>query len=178
VTCRKAAKSFSSLASRLSKSLYLIMEKLIRNPWLFRLFLIRKLPLAWIAGLRVQHYAADSCTISLRYGYWTQNPFRSVYFAAMAMAAEMSTGLPALLLLRQRQKPASMLVTGLTATYGKKAVGKISFSFRNIEAMGKAIDHAMESGEGVVFVAESIGTNQQGEEVARFQISWSFRRKG
>jgi hypothetical protein len=153
------------------------MEKLVRNPFLFRLFLMRKLPLAWIAGLKVREFDETACEIGLRYGYWTQNPFRSVYFAAMAMAAEMSTGLPALLLLRASGKPASMLVTGLEASYGKKAIGKITFRFAHIAEMKAAIEHALQSGEGVVFKAESIGTNSQGEEVARFQISWSFKRK-
>lgn len=153
------------------------MEKFVRNPFLFRLFLIRKLPLAWIAGLKVARYDATSCDISLRYSYWTQNPFRSIYFAAMAMAAEMSTGLPALLLLRASGKPASMLVTNLEASYGKKAVGKIHFRFDQIAEMKAAIDQALQTGEGVVFKAQSIGTNSKGDEVARFVISWSFKRK-
>jgi hypothetical protein len=153
------------------------MEKLVRNPFLFRLFLIRKLPLAWMAGLRVVQYDQTACEIGLRYGYWTQNPFRSIYFAALAMAAEMSTGLPALLLLRASGKSASMLVTGLEASYGKKAVGKIRFRFDQMEGMQAAIQQALTTGEGVVFKAQSIGTNSQGEEVARFQISWSFKRK-
>lgn len=153
------------------------MEKLVRNPFIFRLFLIRKLPLAWLAGLKVLQYDKSACEIGLRYGYWTQNPFRSIYFAAMAMAAEMSTGLPALLLLRAGGKPASMLVTNLEASYGKKAVGKIRFRFDQIAEMQAAIDQAMQTGEGVVFQAQSIGTNSQGEEVARFVISWSFKRK-
>lgn len=138
---------------------------------------MRKLPLAWLAGLKVVQYDANACEIGLRYGYWTQNPFRSIYFAALAMAAEMSTGLPALLLLRASGKPASMLVTNLQASYGKKAVGKIRFRFDQMAGMQAAIEKALQSGEGVVFQAESIGTNSQGEEVARFQISWSFKRK-
>ncbi len=153
------------------------MKQLVRNPFIFRLFLIRKLPLAWLAGLKVLQYNDTVCEIGLRYGYWTQNPFRSIYFAAMAMAAEMSTGLPALLLLRAKGKPASMLVTGLQASYGKKAVGKIRFRFEQITGMKAAIDQALQSGEGVVFKAVSIGTNSQGEEVARFEISWSFKKK-
>jgi len=153
------------------------MEKLMRNPFLFRFFLMRKLPLAWLAGLKVVQYDKTTCEIGVQYGHWTQNPFRSIYFAAMAMAAEMSTGLPALLLLRESGKPASMLVTNLEASYGKKAVGKIRFRFQQLPEMKAAIDHTLATGEGVVFKAESIGTNSQGEEVARFQITWSFKRK-
>ena len=70
--------------------------KKVNNSFLYRLFLISKLPIAWISGLKVNKVTAERAQISIRYKYLNQNPFKSMYFACQAMAAEMSTGLLAL----------------------------------------------------------------------------------
>lgn len=154
------------------------MENLVRNPVLFRFFLLQKLPLAYLAGLRVKRYDEQACEVSLRYGYLTKNPFKSIYFAALAMAAEMSTGLPALLLIRKSNVAVSMLVTQLTARYSKKARGKIFFRFDAIAAMEAQIQKTAQTGEGVSFTAVSRGFDELGDEVAVFEIEWSFKRYG
>ena len=66
------------------------------------LWMWKTLPLAAFAGLRVVRLDEAACAVRLPGGWRTQNPFRSTYFAAQAMAAEMSTGAPALVLLEGR----------------------------------------------------------------------------
>src|SRR5690606_24535461 len=95
----------------------------------FRLMLWRLLPLAAFACLKLLSNNEKQCSIGLSYGYFTNNPFKSIYFAAQAMVAEMSTGLPALFWIRNRKVKVSMLVTGLEARFLKKAVGRIQFTF-------------------------------------------------
>lgn len=91
--------------------------------------LLRILPLAFLAGLRLERVDQQACYVRLKYSYLTQNPFRSIYFAALAMAAEMCSGLPALLYLRRSKVNSSMLVTEMTSVYHKKAIGVIAFKF-------------------------------------------------
>ena len=67
-------------------------QKTIKNPFLFRLYLLTRLPSAFFAGLKISDLEADTCTVTVRYKWFTRNPFRSIYFACLAMAAEMSTG--------------------------------------------------------------------------------------
>ena len=62
------------------------------------LYLWRMLPLAAFAGLRITRFDAEACTVTLPGGWRTRNPFASTYFAAQAMAAEMSTGAPGLVM--------------------------------------------------------------------------------
>ena len=95
--------------------------------------------------------------VSLPAGWKTQNPFRSTYFAAQAMAAEMSTGATALYLLERSSARVSMLVTGLTARFTRKATQLVTFTFSDGAAMREAIDRALATGEGVSFAARSIG---------------------
>lgn len=147
------------------------------TPFTFRLMLLRILPLAFLAGLRLRQVDQNVCHVSLRYNYLSQNPFRSIYFAALAMAAEMCSGLPALLYLRRSKVNSSMLVTEMNAVYHKKAVGKIIFQFEEVPALEKAIREAVDSPDGRTFDAVSMGYNEQGECVATFTVRWSFRKR-
>ena len=57
------------------------------KPWNFKAYLWGKLPLAACAGLSLRQLDESGCTVGLPGGWRTQNPFRSTYFAAQAMAA-------------------------------------------------------------------------------------------
>jgi len=115
--------------------------------------------------------------VTLPAGWKTQNPFGSTYFAAQAMAAEMSTGAPALWFIEQSGAPVSSLVTAISARFTKKATSKASFVFSDGAGMRAAIDQAVGTGEPVVFTARSIGTQRDGTQVAEFAVEWSFRKR-
>ncbi len=136
-----------------------------------------KLPLAAFAGLRVTRLDAGGAEVTLPAGWKTQNPFRSTYFAAQAMAAEMSTGAPAVLYIEESGERISSLVVGLTAKFTKKATAQVTFTFSGGEEMRRAIEQAARSGEGVPFTAQSVGRVPDGTVVAEFSIDWSFKRK-
>ena len=153
------------------------MQSMFQNPIGVRAMLWSKLPLAAFAGLRVKKIDAGGAEVSLPAGWKTQNPFRSTYFAAQAMAAEMSTGACALLYIEQSGVKVSSLVTGLTAKFTKKATREARFVFDQGAAMKAAIDQAIQSGEPVIFTAKSVGTQRGGEVIAEFEITWSFKKK-
>jgi hypothetical protein len=141
------------------------------------LWLWKTLPLAAFAGLRVIRLDDQGCDVHLPGGWRTQNPFRSTYFAAQAMAAEMSAGAPALVLVGDALTSLSMLVVGLRATYSKKIVGPSVFTFEDVEGMRGAVGRATTSDEPQLFVARSLGRDEWGEEGAEFEITWSFKRR-
>ena len=147
------------------------------NPFGIRALLWSKLPLAAFAGLRVARLDESGAEVTLPAGWKTQNPFGSTYFAAQAMAAEMSTGAPALYFIEQSGAQVSSLVTGLSAKFTKKATQESTFTFADGPAMKAAIDRAVASGEPVVFKARSVGTQKDGAVVAEFEIDWSFKRR-
>ena len=143
----------------------------------FRAVLWSKLPLAAFAGLRVRRLDAEGSEVSLPAGWKTQNPFGSTYFAAQAMAAEMSTGAPALWFIEQSGEKVSSLVTGISAKFTKKATSEARFVFEGGAAMRDAIEKAVRTGEPVVHTARSIGTQRDGTQVADFTVEWSFKKK-
>lgn len=142
------------------------------------LWMWKTLPLAAFAGLRVVRLDEAACAVRLPGGWRTQNPFRSTYFAAQAMAAEMSTGAPALVLLQDAPGSVAMLVVGLRARYGKKLVGPGTFTFEDVAGMKAAVERAAASDEPQALTARSTGRDAAGDVVAEFEVDWSFKRRG
>jgi acyl-coenzyme A thioesterase PaaI-like protein len=152
-------------------------KTILTNPIGFRALLWSKLPLAAFAGLRLERLDDQGAEVALPAGWKTQNPFRSTYFAAQAMAAEMSTGAPALWFIEQSGEKVSSLVTGISAKFTRKATSEARFVFGGGAGMRAAIDRAVQSGEPVVYTATSIGTQRDGTQVAEFTVEWSFKKK-
>ncbi|HMP31101.1 MAG TPA: hypothetical protein PKD85_15960 [Saprospiraceae bacterium] len=61
------------------------------NGWKFRLFAISKLPSLIFWGVKLHSFTDEKCTTSINYGWSNTNPFKSMYFATMIGAAELST---------------------------------------------------------------------------------------
>ena len=149
----------------------------MKHPVKFRMFLFWKLPAAFLAGVRIREIDEHSCSVSVPYKWLSQNPFRSTYFASLAMAAEMSTGALSMAHLYKRQPPVSMLITKLSAEYHKKAVGRTLFTCDDGDALKAAIEKAIASGEGQELTARSTGRNEAGDTVAVFFFTWSFKAR-
>jgi hypothetical protein len=137
-----------------------------------------RLPLGAFAGLRVRRLDDTGAEVSLPAGWKTQNPFGSTYFAAQAMAAEMSTGAPALWFIERSGHSVASLVTAISAKFTKKAVSEARFVFQDGAGMRAAIDRAVTSGEAQTFTARSIGTQKDGTQIAEFEVTWSFKHRG
>jgi hypothetical protein len=150
---------------------------LINNKRKFSLFLLNKLPAAFFAGLRVTALSGEACTVSVPYKWFTQNPFRSTYFACLAMAAEMSTGILAMAHLYKRQPSVSMLIVGMESKFYKKAIGKTFFTCTDGALIQNAIEQSILLNSGQTVKAYSKGLNESGALIAEFWFTWSFKPK-
>ena len=151
--------------------------RLMKHPLKFRLFLLLKLPAAFIAGVRVREMDEQKAVVTVPFKWLSQNPFRSTYFACLSMAAEMSTGVLALAEIHQRQPAVSMLVVKVESDYFKKAIDRSRFECEDGALFRAAIDETIATGEARTVKARSVGTNKAGEVVAEFWITWSFKVK-
>lgn len=152
-------------------------QKLVNNSFLFRLFLLKSLPMAFLAGVHVKSLDDNAASATVRYGWRTQNPFRSMYFACQAMAAELTTGLLVMNGIYRSDPPVSMLIIKNVAVYYKKARGKITFTCSDGEHIRNMISYAKQSGESVQMDLKSAGTNEKGEIVSEFIFTWSLKAK-
>lgn len=150
--------------------------ELANMPLAMRFYMLVRLPMAWFAGIGVKHCDADKTVVRLPYGWRSQNPFRSTYFAAQCAAGEMSTGLMALAYL-QEKPPVSMLVTHIEADFFKKASETLLFTCEDGAALAAAIERALQTGEAQSFVATSIGRLPDGTVASEVRVSWSFKGK-
>lgn len=151
--------------------------RLLSNPIKFRIFLLQKLPAAFFSGVRIRRIDENHCVVTVPFKWLTQNPFRSTYFASLSMAAEMSTGALAMAHIYKRKPAVSMLVVRVDSQYIKKATGRTTFTCHDGPALRSAIEKSVISGEPQSFTARSTGINKEGETVAEFFITWSFKAR-
>jgi hypothetical protein len=147
------------------------------NPWLFGAYLLRRIPLAAFAGLRVRRLEEAGCDVWLPGGWRTRNPFASTYFAAQAMAAEMSTGAPAAILVASAPASVAFILRGIKAVFTKRIVGGSIFTFEDVAGLRAAVDRAAAAPEEQAYTGRSTGRTPEGEVAAEFDVTWSFKRR-
>ena len=149
----------------------------IDNWFLFNIFLLIKLPLAWIAGSRVKRIDAEACSISMPFGWRNQNPFQSMYFAAQSMSAEMSTGMLCMLAIENSGESISMLVSDNQSHFSKKANGHVTFTCNDGKKMFDAVAETCRTGEPVLVEMKSVGVMDNGVEVSSFSFTWTVKKR-
>ena len=101
-----------------------------------------------------------------------------MYFAVLAMAAELSTGILPVAYTYKNQPMVSMLVVKCEGEFYKKAVGNIVFTCTDGLAVADAIKQTIATNQGITISSTAIGKNEQDEVVAKFIFVWSFKAKG
>jgi hypothetical protein len=140
-------------------------------------FLFFKLPSAYISGVRVTHIDSSKCEVSVKHRWINQNPFKSMYFAVQAMAAELTTGALVMYHIKESGKNISMLVANNKGNFTKKATGRIAFTCKDGNKIKEAIDATIATGEGQTFWMKSLAMNEKGEQVSEMDFEWSIRIK-
>lgn len=143
----------------------------------FNLFTLVKVPIAWMAGVRLRHVDDRSCQMAVKYGWLNQNPFKSMFWAVEGMAAEFSTGALCISKIRRLNTRMALLVVNLEANFTKKAVGTIVFRCDQGEDVDTTLQRALDTREPQTLRMRSVGINGQGEQVAEFFFTWSFKAR-
>ncbi len=149
----------------------------MQNWFLFNLFLLIKLPLAWLAGTRIKKIDSDGCQISMPYGWRNQNPFQSIYFAAQSMSAEMSTGMLCILAIEHSGESVAMLVSHNEAEFTKKANANVTFTCNDGQKMFDAVAETCRTGEPALVDMHAVGVMDNGIEVSRFNFTWTVKKR-
>jgi hypothetical protein len=149
----------------------------LKSPVGLRGFFLAKLPLAFVARLRVTELDAERCTVTVPYGWRTTNPFKSTYFAAQAMAAELSTGALVMLAVQTAPAPVAMLITSMTAAFEKKATETLTFACEGGPDAFAAVAETLRTGEGVPVELRSVGRLPDGTVAATFTFIWSVKKR-
>jgi hypothetical protein len=143
----------------------------------FRTFTILKMPSAAFVGLRFLGADNDSCTTSIPGGWRSQNPFKTMYWAAQGMAAELATGAVPFAISRSCERGLRMFVVGTEATFVKRAKGRIHFTCNDIAAARTAIEAALNSNEATECDMRVVGVDSSGDTVSEWVFKWNFRAR-
>jgi hypothetical protein len=140
-------------------------------------FTFFKLPSAFWSGVRVKLISSEKCQVTVKHRWFNQNPFKSMYFAVQAMAAEFTTGALVMFHIKESGKNISMLVAQNKAVFTKKATGKITFTCNQGNLISDIIQKAIETNEGQTVWLTSIGLNENGEQVSEMQFEWTIKAR-
>jgi hypothetical protein len=144
----------------------------------FGIFKLFKLPLAFFARIKISSLdSSHSCT-TIKYSWITTNPFKSIYFAVLAMAAELSSGALAMLSIEGTNESIAMLVVESNGKYYKKATGRINFICNDGQAFQDIIKECVETNQPSTLKSHIIAQNESGEMVCEFYFTWSFKKRG
>ena len=149
----------------------------LNKPFRLQLFLLKQLPLAFFSGVRIVELSEYQAVVSVRQKWFNKNPFHSIYFAVLSMAAEISTGLLCMESVYRHNPTVSMLVVKNQSLFHKKATGRISFTCADGDAIRKTIELAVSSRESQIVTCYSYARNEKDELVAEFYFTWSFKVK-
>jgi len=139
--------------------------------------LIFRLPIAYIGGVRARGISEKQSKVSVTHRWINQNPFRSMYFAVQAMAAELATAALVIYHIRKSKQNISMLIVSNKADFTKKATGKIVFTSDDGHKIEETIQKAIQTKQGQTCWMKSIGINQNGEQVSEFDFQWTIKVK-
>ncbi|WP_375582946.1 DUF4442 domain-containing protein [Cyclobacterium xiamenense] len=139
-------------------------------------YMARKLPSVLFWGIRVVQLNVNQCRTRLPFTWRTKNPFRSIYFSALCGAAELASG--ALCLLHTSGAGSySMLVTAFEAEFVKKATQTVTMECLDGHRIQEALQALEHPGDTCLLRMTVCGRHPDGETLAHFSITWSFKRK-
>ena len=141
------------------------------------LFTLLKLPSVWFCGIRVTSLEQSFCEAKVKHRWINQNPFNSMFWAVQGMAAELTTGTLVMNAIRDSNRKVSMLVLNNKANFSKKATGRITFSCTQGAEISVLMDELMKTETPKTIWMESVGIDEAGDVVSRFNFEWTLNIK-
>jgi hypothetical protein len=160
------ARKFANFAAFASK---------LKQPLALTFFLLKKLPAAYFSGVKMKALDEEKCVVTLKQKWFNKNPFGSIYFACLSMAAEFSTGVLCMGYAQCQILPIRILVSGVEATFMKRAKGKITFICKDGLQINNDMVLVAKHGKPVFHNAQSYAVDETGDQIASFIITWQFK---
>ncbi|NOZ46754.1 MAG: DUF4442 domain-containing protein [Chlorobi bacterium] len=153
------------------------VQQLANNTLRFKWFLIKNLPLGFWVGLKLLKVDTNETIVSVPFKYLNKNPFHSMYFSVLSMAAELSTGVIGMAAIYDTKKPVSMLLLTMETEFVKKAKTKIFFTCTEGEKIIDTVNKSIENNRGEIIKVSSVGYDTNHNLVAKFKFTWTFKPK-
>jgi hypothetical protein len=139
-------------------------------------WMLFKLPAAWLSGVRLTLIDEKKCEVKVRFKWINQNPYRSMFWAVQAMAAELTTGMLLTKSIKDSNSDISMLLVSNKSSFYKKAVGKITFVCDEGEIAKQLINLTIQNTTSKSWF-KAKGYDEAGDQVSEFDFEWSCKKR-
>ena len=141
----------------------------------YNIFLLTKLPAAYFCGARLKSINSNECSVKITHNWFNQNPYKSMFWAAQGMAAELTTALMLTDKINKSGYSISMLLISSKSNYYKKATGTIVFNCSEGNNMDEMMNKLISSNTPQTITLSSKGINQNNVTVSKFIFEWSLK---
>lgn len=153
------------------------MIQKLKRPLYLKFFLLKYLPMAFMAGLKIRQFEDDTAVVGVPYNWITKNPFKSMYFAVQSMAAEFSTAILIVQKIESSEADIALFIVSLQADFLKRAQSDASFICEGGTLIEEVVQKVKDSDSAETLRLKSIGKDMNGEVISEFQITWSLKKR-
>lgn len=137
-----------------------------------RLWMLRSLPMALPVGLAIESIDERHCRVRLPYRPWLRNPFRSLFWAVMGMAAELCSG--ALVYAYASGTGCKFILAGMSGRFHRKVTGKSYYICEAGDVIRQHLQTLTPLADTTIDLPVVV-RDTSGEIVADFVFTWQLR---
>ena len=145
------------------------------NQLKYTFFLFFQLPSAFFCGVRLKYLDSFKSIVSINHSWFNKNPFKSIFWAAQGMAAELTTGSLIKNVIKESGVNVSYLVVENKSSFYKKATGKIIFECNQGKELQDLFNSFDQHNNKAIIELKSIGIDSNNIKVSEFSFTWSLK---
>ena len=145
------------------------------NSLKYTFFLFFQLPSAFFCGVRLKYLDSLKSIVSINHSWFNKNPFKSIFWAAQGMAAELTTGSLIKNVIKESGVNVSYLVVENKSSFYKKATGKIIFECNQGKELQDLFNSFDQHNNKAIIKLKSIGIDSNNIKVSEFSFTWSLK---
>ena len=141
----------------------------------YTFFLFFQLPSAFFCGVRLKYLDSLKSIVSINHSWFNKNPFKSIFWAAQGMAAELTTGSLIKNAIKESGINVSYLVVENKSSFYKKATGKIIFECNQGKELQDLFNSFDKDNNKAIIELKSVGVDSNNVKVSEFSFTWSLK---
>ena len=141
----------------------------------YTFFLFFQLPSAFFCGVRLKYLDSLKSIVSINHSWFNKNPFKSIFWAAQGMAAELTTGSLIKNVIKESGLNVSYLVVENKSSFYKKATGKIIFECNQGKELQDLFNSFDQDNDNAIIELKSVGVDSNNVKVSEFSFTWSLK---
>ena len=155
-----------------------LIPETLRNTAYLRYFGLTRIPLLFYVRPSVVEKTPQRVVIRIPLNRRTKNHHGSMYFAALAMGADVAVGLLAVELIGRQDKKVSFIFKDFNAEFHRRATADVYFSCDQGEAITALVQQAVDGGDRVELPLTAVATvpTENSGPVASFRLTLSLKQ--